>query len=46
MVGKTFDLRTARFPVKGHLQTVVAQTVTPEHALRAMTADVKALLPK
>ena len=32
--------------IKDHLQTVVAQTAPPEGALRAMAADVKALLPK
>jgi multiple sugar transport system substrate-binding protein len=32
--------------IKDHLQTVVAQSSTPEHVLRAMTTDVQALLPK
>ncbi len=32
--------------IKDHLQTVVAQSAPPEPALRAMTTDVQALLPK
>jgi multiple sugar transport system substrate-binding protein len=32
--------------IKDHLQTVVAQNATPEQALRAMTTDVQALVPR
>jgi hypothetical protein len=32
--------------IKDHLQIVVAQSASPEQALRAMAADVHASLPK